>query len=139
MARIVENPRWTLILDGIVDETVVEDVAEAVREDMGRFAPMGATRRLKGSFIKVKPGPLRRWIGSTLWYWRFPHDGTGRHEIRAGVRARSARTRPHAKALRWPGMRVPFPKRKVDHPGSSADRFTLKALYQKRRIGRIDG
>src|SRR5690606_25867609 len=133
--RFVEHPQWRAELRVIVDERVIEDVGAAVREDAGRYAPQGATRRLKNSFIMVKPRPLVRWVGSVLWYWRFPHYGTKPHEIRAGVRARSARRRPHRKMLAWPRMRVPIPKKAVRHPGSAENQFLKRALYKKRRIG----
>lgn len=136
MARVVMNePHWRLNLGRVTDEAV-EWVAEQVREDAGRFAPRGITGRLKRSFITVKPRPLARWVGSTVFYWRFVEKGTGRHDIQAGVRARSGRTRPHKGALEWPGM-FGGPVQRVDHPGGTPNPHLKRALFRKRRLPRF--
>lgn len=133
--RIVFTPFWQLRLDNIVDDRVVEHVADEVQHDAGRFAPV-RTGRLAASFIVVKPRNLVRWVGSTLFYWRFAEKGTGRHEIRAGVRARSARRRPMRGALRWPGMRA-GPVTRVDHPGGTGKIHLKRALFKKRTLPRF--
>jgi hypothetical protein len=135
----VENPFWTQRLDGIVDDRVVEYVAEEIREDAGRFAPVGVTRRLKHSFIVVKPRELVRWIGSTLFYWRFAEKGTSAHGITAGSIGRSGTvsgTKPRAgSALAWPPAFRPFLR--VRHPGGTAKPHLKRALFKKRALPRF--
>lgn len=126
--KIVFTPFWEKRLEGIVDDRVVDHVAEEVREDAGRFAPRGATGRLKRSFIKFKPGDLRRWVGSTLFYWRFVEKGTGAHRI---TPSRGSR------ALSWPGMLATHPVSRVFHPGGTANPHLKRALFRKRALPRF--
>lgn len=140
--KIVFTPFWEKRLEGIVDDRVVDHVAEEVREDAGRFAPRGATGRLKRSFVKFKPGELRRWVGSTLFYWRFVEKGTGAHRITAGSIGRSGSVsetrRPRAgRALSWPGMTAAHPVSRVFHPGATQQPHLKRALFQKRRLPRF--
>lgn len=134
--KMVFTPHWELTLEGIVDDRVVEHVADAVADDAGRNAPLGITHRLKSSFIVVKPRELVRWVGSIVFYWRFVEKGTGRHEIAAGVRARSARKRPHKGGLWWPG-KSGGPVRSVNHPGATATHHLKRALFKKRPLPRF--
>lgn len=119
--RVDMGPDWVHRINNISDEALGQ-VGGAIVDDAGRFAPTGARRLLKHSFGMVKPRPLVRWIGSSLFYMILVEKGTGRHTIRGNP------------VLRWPGMRVGHPVRSVNHPGGTARVHLRRALYQKRRV-----
>jgi hypothetical protein len=131
--KIVFTPYWDEAVDTRSD-TVVGRIAELVKEDASRNSPRGATGKLKASYGVVKPGKLRRWIGSALHYWRFVEKGTNPHTITAGDRARSGRKTAIVGVLAWPNMRSPHPVRRVRHPGAPAQYPLKRALYKKRSL-----
>ncbi|OLT26536.1 hypothetical protein BJF83_20845 [Nocardiopsis sp. CNR-923] len=109
------EPGWEKDLQPHIDRTE-NRLAHAVAADARRYVGV-RTGRLR-STIRVQDNRVT--VGTR--YWRYHHDGTRPHTILPR----------NKKALYWPGARHPVAR--VHHPGTKANPFLRKALYQRRTL-----
>lgn len=103
----------------VIARNFLTDIAEEVREDAVRLAPVD-TGYLKSSIVRYSAGPNTERIHAFAPYAAFVELGTAPHGIKPRVK----------KALYWEGAEHPYAK--VWHPGTQAQPYLRTALFKRR-------
>ncbi|WP_328494106.1 HK97 gp10 family phage protein [Streptomyces sp. NBC_00414] len=116
--RLRVNPGWPKHVEEAGHDFLTR-IAREIHRDMVRYAPV-ETGRLRNDLDWEVNGLEARIGARTLKYAIFVEEGTSPHPIKAKAGG----------ALNWEGAQHPV--NEVNHPGSRAQWFMRRALYQKR-------